>query len=152
MEIEIITRSEYRRELIEKSAKFYAKQLNISKSNYKVVIFTDPSLIKEHGANGMAWSAAPGVGTIALYNRLSIGQLLATIAHEMVHIKQYIRGHFRTEKSRNGKDKKFWLGKQVVAKYEKQPWEVEAYRKQNILLDQLIDTVLSSESKKKKKK
>ena len=100
----------------------------------------------------MAWSAAPGVGTIALYNRLSIGQLLATIAHEMVHIKQYIRGHFRTEKSRNGKDKKFWLGKQVLAKYEKQPWEVEAYRKQNILLDKLIDTVLSSESKKKKKK
>ena len=139
MEFEVITRSKYK-DAIEKSAKFYAKKLNISKSNYKVVIYTDPG-IKSEGANGFALKTGKNSAQLGLYSRLPILQMLLTLAHEMVHIKQFVRGHYKSEKSRNGKFKKFWLGEQVLAKYEKQPWEVEAYKKQGILLDCLLTTI-----------
>ena len=139
MEFEVITRSKYK-DAIEKSAKFYAKKLNISKSNYKVLIYTDNDL-KSQGANGFALRTGKNTAHIVLYSRLSTLQLLCTLAHEMVHIKQFVRGHYKSEKSRNGKYKKFWLGEQVLAKYEKQPWEVEAYKKQGILLDSLLTTI-----------
>jgi len=139
MEFEVITRSKYK-DTIEKSAKFYAKKLNISKSNYKVVIYTD-SGIRSEGANGFALKTGKNSAQLGLYSRLSILQMLLTLAHEMVHIKQFVRGHYKSEKSRNGKYKKFWLGEQVLAKYEKQPWEVEAYKKQGILLDSLLTTI-----------
>jgi hypothetical protein len=139
MEIEIVTRSKHK-EAIEKSAKFYAKKLNILKSNYKVVIYTDTGL-KEEGVNGLAMRTEPKQLQIALYSRLPFGQLLRTLAHEMVHIKQFIRGHYKTEQARNGKFKRFWLGTQVTAKYEKQPWEIEAYKKQDILVCDLIETL-----------
>jgi hypothetical protein len=139
MEIQVLTRSKHK-DAIEKSAKFYAKKLNVFKSNYKVLIYTD-STLKENGANGLAMRMLPDECHIALYSRLPFGQLLRTLAHEMVHVKQYIRGHYRTELSRNGKVKRFWLGTQVTAKYEKQPWEIEAYKKQDILVCDLIETL-----------
>lgn len=139
MEIQVLTRSKHK-DAIEKSAKFYAKKLNILKSNYKVVIYTD-SALKEQGSNGLAMRMEPDELHIALYSRLPFGQLLRTLAHEMVHIKQFVRGHYRTEQSRNGKFKRFWLGTHVIAKYEKQPWEIEAYKKQDILVCDLIDTL-----------
>jgi hypothetical protein len=139
MEFEVITRSKYK-DAIEKSARFYAKKLNILKSNYKVVIYTDVE-IKSEGANGFALKTGKNSAQLGLYSRLPILQMLLTLAHEMVHIKQFVRGHYKSEKSRNGKFKKFWLGEQVLAKYEKQPWEVEAYKKQGILLDCLLTTI-----------
>jgi len=148
MEIQVLTRSKHK-DAIEKSARFYAKKLNVLKSNYKVLIYTDSTLKEEEGANGFAMRMGPNVLHIALYSRLPFGQLLRTLAHEMVHIKQFVRGHYRTEPSRNGKLKRFWLGNHVIAKYEKQPWEVEAYKKQDMLLCDLIDT-LSREIKKAK--
>ena len=147
MEIQVFTHSKHK-DAIEKSAKFYAKKLNILKSNYKVLIYTDKNL-REEGANGMAMRMESNTCHIALYSRLEFGQLLRTLAHEMVHIKQFVRGHYRTEPSRNGKLKRFWLGNRVIAKYEKQPWEIEAYKKQDILLCDLIDT-LSRKIKKAK--
>ena len=78
---------------------------------------------------------------IEINPNIGAADILKCLAHEMVHIKQFVRGHYKSEKSRNGKYKKFWLGEQVLAKYEKQPWEVEAYKKQGILLDSLLTTI-----------
>jgi hypothetical protein len=150
MELQVITRSKSRKELIEGATKFYAKQLNISESNYKVVIYTDPDL-KSQQVNGIAMRTGAKCIHVALYNRLSMANLLCTLAHEMVHVKQFIRGHYKLAPAKNGKFKKLWLGKQVVAVYSKQPWEIEAYKKQDVLMQQLIDTLLSKIDKKKKK-
>jgi len=139
MEIVVVTRSKYK-DLIEKSAKFYAKKLNILESNYVLIIYTDAG-IKSEGANGFALRTDKRQAQIGLYSRLSGLQMLCTLAHEMVHIKQFVRGHYKSEKSRNGKFKKFWLGEQVLAKYEKQPWEVEAYKRQDDLLRCLLETI-----------
>lgn len=56
---------------------------------------------------------------------LSIYDLISTICHEMVHVKQY----FRKELSDAGLRKK-WKSKTVSEKveYEDQPWEKEAFK------------------------
>ena len=80
MEIQVLTRSKHK-DAIEKSARFYAKKLNVLKSNYKVLIYTDSTLKEEEGANGFAMRMGPNVLHIALYSRLPFGQLLRTLAH-----------------------------------------------------------------------
>lgn len=54
----------------------------------------------------------------------------STLAHEMVHVKQFAKGHFQIVDG-----KYFWMGKRVTkrVKYLDQPWEVEAFSRQEIL-------------------
>jgi len=56
----------------------------------------------------------PGIGSRAI---------LSTIAHEMVHVKQYIEGELNEEMS-------YWKGKRVNSdkmEYWTSPWEIEAH-------------------------
>ena len=57
---------------------------------------------------------------IEVDRRLNLRQLLETVAHEMVHVKQYARGEL-TERS--------WQGKLVKPnqEYWDHPWEIEAH-------------------------
>jgi len=150
MEIEVLTYSKHR-ESIEKVAKFYAKSLNIAKSNYKVFICTDPDLRKENEAFGLCGRTGEREITISLYSRLPFAKMMYTLAHEMTHVKQFVKGQYRSELSRNGRHKRFWLGKQVVAKYEDRPWEKEAYRMESVLVEKLLERVAQKSKKSKKK-
>ena len=50
---------------------------------------------------------------------------LHTIAHEMVHVKQYVYGELNEDMTE-------WRGKEVdsdVITYAEQPWEIEAWKK-----------------------
>ena len=136
MEIEILTYSKNLPVVLSEMANFYAKALNIHKSNYKVVICTDPTL-KQDGNNGLCAKTGKREITIALYSRLSFVKLMYTLAHEMVHVKQMVRGHYKSVPMKYGKGThQYWLGKRVRTEYIKRPWEIEAFTKESLLVEQ----------------
>lgn len=61
----------------------------------------------------------------------------SSLSHEMVHIKQLVKGYLRNE---NGV--KYWCGKRVSkkVKYLDQPWELDAFAKQEILFRRAIES------------
>lgn len=153
MEIEILAHgntSQSRIELLTKASTFYAKYLNIQNFNYKVLVVSAPNLRKHDGNNGICSKTGDKEITIAVDSTLALPQLLMTLAHEMVHTKQYIRGQYRGELSRNGRMKKIWLGKQYSVAYLKRPWEREAFRREGELVFALLDKVARKIKKSKK--
>ena len=137
MEIEILARKSSRKSVIEASAQFYAKKLNILKSKYKVFICMDPDLAKDSEANGMCAKTGDKEITIALYSRLNASKLFVTLAHEMVHAKQMMRGQYRIEICKRGKTTHYWMGKPVKKEYIERPWEIEAMSRESILVEAL---------------
>jgi hypothetical protein len=65
-------------------------------------------------------------------------EIASTIAHELVHVKQYIRGELNACMSR-WKGQKIPYGPRGALKipYRRQPWEVEAFEKEVELLELL---------------
>lgn len=153
MEIEILAHgntSPHKVQVLEQSTKFYAKYLNILDFKYKVFIVVAPNMRLRDGNNGIASKTGPKEVTIAVDSQLVLPKLLRTLAHEMVHAKQYMRGQYKAKLSRNGRFKKFWLGKAYSVEYLKRPWEREAFNRENELVCALIDTVAQKAKKKKK--
>lgn len=149
MEIEILTHGKLFKQMLPVIAQFYAKRLNIDKSKYKVFICTDPSL-KADGNNGLCAKTGKREITIALYSRLSPVKLLYTLAHEMVHVKQMCRGHYKQSPMKYGQGvHHYWLGKRVNAKYIDRPWEREAFKLESILVEELTD-YMDKQAKKQK--
>jgi hypothetical protein len=72
--------------------------------------------------------------------------MLRTSCHEMVHIKQFVRGQYRFETNR-GRMYHFWKGtKYYKPKYHEAPWEIEAASKEGLLalkLHGLMDGISS---------
>ena len=133
--------------LLYKTAKFYANYLNLNKSKYSLVVCSAPNLRKRDGNNGVASKTGTKEVTVVVDSQLKLPQMLLTLAHEMVHAKQYIRGHYKATPSRNGKHKKLWLGKQYSVVYHKRPWEREAFRREGELVNALLESVSQSMSK-----
>jgi hypothetical protein len=150
MEIKVFGRSKERREIIEKVSKFYLSQLNLDGFKHRVVISLIPHVCRDSNSNGYFLKVCDGLYQVVLDSRLEMTQCLRTLAHELVHVKQSARGHYQTKISRNGKEKRYWLGKHVVAKYEDQPWEREAFRREEELLDVLFRHIAQKEKKAKK--
>jgi hypothetical protein len=135
--------------MVEKTVKFYAKYLNITSFKYKVYVCLAPKLRQKDGNNGICSRTGDKEISIAVDSALALPQLLMTLAHEMVHAKQYVRGQYRGEMSRNGKMKRIWLGKPVSVAYLKRPWEREAFRREGELAMALMSTVAQKSKKSK---
>lgn len=58
---------------------------------------------------------------VTVAKRLSQKEIIRTIFHELVHVKQYESG-----KLQNGSPQR-WLGVAIEDKYENLPWELEAF-------------------------
>ena len=152
MEIEILAHgntSPHRVQVLEKSAQFYMEYLNIQDFNYKVLICSAPKMRQRDGNNGVASKTGSKEITIAVDSQLKLPKLLQTLAHEMVHAKQYVRGHYKAQLSRNGRFKRFWMGKPYSVEYMKRPWEIEAFARETELVSALLDTVAQKAKSKK---
>ena len=152
MEIEILSRSKNKGlvQLLERSAQFFAEKLNVTKCNYKVFICTKRGLRSE-GHMGLCAKTGKREITVAIDGALPLPNILYTLAHEMVHVKQFCRGQYRSELARNGRYRRYWLGKQVIAKYEDRPWELEAFTREGILVSQLMEHVAQNRKRNKKR-
>ena len=72
-------------------------------------------------------------------------KLIEVIAHEMVHIKQFVKGQLK----RKGRQI-FWMGKRYVrsrVNYYDHPWEHDAWSKEKFLAAKIFK-ILSKENEK----
>lgn len=74
---------------------------------------------------------------ININNRISKRKQLITLAHEMVHVKQYVKGEL---KYLSRKDEDRWLGSIVRRDlhYYDRPWEIEAFGRELGLVQRYI--------------
>jgi len=69
--------------------------------------------------------------TLEISKDMTIKELVTTICHEMIHVKQYARKEMNDNLVENGQS--VWRGRKVNpnTKYYDLPWEKEAYRLQD---------------------
>lgn len=119
-------------------AQSYIEQLNLNKSAGKLFILQDES----PDALGRAIDTGFGEYIIFLSPKMNLPTLLQTLAHEMVHIKQYAKGHLKI-KNLGVK----WCGKMYKYSdnhaYSARPWELEAMRKEVVLYYTAQDSIVT---------
>lgn len=143
MKIKVITRSQAKRELIYSVASLYADILKITKSKYSLTIGTIPGLVKADKMNGGVVLVEDRVLFMPIDSRLHIEQLMQTLAHEMVHVKQYAKGQLRVEYTEEGDPYYVWLGKKAdpTLCYLESPWELEAFQRERILANKIVQII-----------
>jgi len=122
-----------RRALVLNAAKFYVQLLKLESSRYDLIILDDSGLdipIEESGATTVDGN------TIYVYIDHSLGvySLLAALAHEMVHAKQFATG-LLAHKIVGGKEVALWRGKRYdKVPYLRKPWEILAFQRQELMV------------------
>lgn len=134
MEYKIQSRSPKLKHYVETLMPGLIKQLKLENSRKFVLIEI------ARGITGDAYgSTVPIIGfdsyVIAL-RPANWRELGCTLAHEMVHVKQFAKGQLRCDGGKN-----YWKGKRVTkrVKYLDQPWEQEAFARQEILFRRAIE-------------
>jgi hypothetical protein len=125
------------RKLVESATWFYAEKLMGKRlmSGLEITIKLKKNLLSKEGNEGSAiWEDdgyRPKEFTIELDTTVKIRNLLITLAHEMVHIKQWARDEMYEYMNVAGlvrfKGEKVHM---VITDYWDYPWEIEAYGKQ----------------------
>lgn len=107
---------------VEKYVEYFCQLLCIDIP--KLFIFVDEEL----QSTGVCYENEPGDYMIVLKDQKEEGQMIVSLAHELVHVKQYIR---------NGLAKCF----DSTIPYMERWWEQEAYEKESVLIKALINHV-----------
>ena len=119
MFIEVIGGSKSQKNHVEKMVAFCAKKL-MPKMNLDITV----NLCKPTGAMGYCCEADnKRTFELEIDKSQSLRALLETVAHEMVHVKQYARRELDP-------NKEVWMGKTYNPKdvnYWDLPWEIEAH-------------------------
>jgi hypothetical protein len=139
MDITVKCKSIVRHNFLKTCSEFYAKALNLEGSRYVLTIKSRYRLIQNKKVYGQVIHDSPRGIIMEIDSRLSVPRLLVILAHEMVHVKQIAKGQYKGMKSRNGRPISLWCGKKVKADYNERPWEIEAYLRQEELLNQLLE-------------
>jgi hypothetical protein len=149
MKIEVFSQSETRATLIEKAVRFYSKYLGINRTNSTIFVVSRKSMRTKEKRIGCINKFLEKDYLIRIDNKLPLHRLLSTLAHEMVHAKQMIRGEIKMLKYRNGRPKHIWHGEEVRLPYNKQPWELEAYSMEVPMVNALMAEVHKNARKSK---
>ena len=89
---------------------------------------------------GVVDSADAHFFTIVVNGDLGIGEAIITLAHECIHVAQYLSGDLRVKLEGDSMVTR-WKGSRVdetLLAYEDLPWEIEAYGLQDELVDSLL--------------
>ena len=110
---------------------FFSKKLNIHRLRTNIhVKFHHNLYVDNSHSEGLCESVDPRsfIIDIALY-----GNWMSTLAHELVHVKQFARGELSD-------NLQYWKGKDCSdTDYWKQPWEKEARRLQKKLMNDYMN-------------
>jgi len=126
---------------IENTIRFFEQDLKLGKSTYHLDVYTRRGMAKETEARGYVTKVGPKSLIMIIDSSLDVERLVLTIAHEMVHVKQYARGQIENIPGR--KQIKYWMGKKVRKNYFDQPWELEAFGKERILANKIFQIINS---------
>jgi hypothetical protein len=118
--------------------KFFEQDLKLKNSTWTLDVRTKRGIRFETDSRGLVSHVGPKYLIMCLDSGLDLERLVLTIAHEMVHVKQYARGHI---KHKLGKKTKYWMGKPNRKKYYEQPWELEAFAKERILANKIFQII-----------
>lgn len=135
MEIEIVSRSKVRKVTIDLVTSFLRKELKLENSTYVLKIYTMSGLRKNEGYNGAVAQTDKREIVMAIDSRLSEGDLIQCVAHEMVHVKQIAKGQLTIDKFARQR----WLGQRVNTVYHERPWEQEAFSRERLLAARALD-------------
>lgn len=112
------------RPYVKKAAQFYAEQLMSPRMLENIFIRVKFKKINAHGyasVTEFSPSNKPRQFEIEIHPGIGAKEILKTLAHEMVHIKQYAMGDMNVNCTR-------WKGTKVKSPdYWTEPWEIEAY-------------------------
>lgn len=123
------------KELVLNVIKFFIKDLKLTKSKYNLIVCFDRGMAKREEVRGYVSKIGPTGLCMIIDSSLGFERLLLTLAHEMVHVKQYAKGQVKN----NSRGKvRFWMGKSVKKDYYEQPWELEAFGKERILANKVF--------------
>ncbi len=139
MNLEIHTKSEDKRKLLEALGKTYAKMLKINNRKGNVFISTKRDVRTGHDADGVTLGLEKDI-FIFIQSTLGFADTARVLAHEMVHAKQYLLGQIKHHEHR-GKCYTYWMGKINKNDYLNQPWEVAAYSQESILMHKALKTL-----------
>ena len=119
------------------AANFYAKRLKIEKHDVTLCICFKYDLTKTFSVYAQVDRINAKRINLEIDAKIHNDIALDILAHEMVHVKQYLKG----ELGEDSKGFQLWKGSQVEAglSYTKQPWEREAMRKQVIMKYEYVD-------------
>jgi hypothetical protein len=147
MEIEIAARASVTKTVIKTCVELFKKELKLENSKYSLVILTDRGMSKRDGCRGSVFQVGPKALGMVIDTAMSIENLIITIAHEMVHVKQYARGQIKHGKNLKSK---FWMGQKNKSQYYDSPWEIEAYSKERVLANKVFKIIDNAHAKVKK--
>jgi hypothetical protein len=142
MNFEVAIKSSHRRNLVEACVKFFIKELGLERSRYCLTVMSEKGLKSSEDAQGIVFRIDERELAMLVDSRLSYKDLVETIAHEMVHVRQMARGTLKTAVSR-GKTHQIWRGKKMrdVA-YHRRPWEIEAFQLERLLVNNFVYDLL----------
>jgi|TARA_B110000211_G_C13965224_1_gene502435 hypothetical protein len=125
------------RKLVESATRFYAEKLMGKRltENLKITINLKRNLLSKEGLEGSAvWeddSYRPREFIVEIDSTVKVRNILLTLAHEMVHVKQWAKDEMYEYLNTIGMVR--FKGEKVhldSLEYWDQPWEIEAYGKQ----------------------
>lgn len=127
-----------KRKQMVKACAFYAKKLGLDKLNATILVAFKYDYTKTFNVYATCEHIEKNKVCIEVDAHLHNNIMLGIIAHEMVHAKQYLKGELSERKGFQ-----LWKGKKVAANlpYVKQPWELEAMRKQAVLNYQYLEFI-----------
>jgi hypothetical protein len=134
MEFKVEASSTKKKKFIEAILPSLISQLGLSNSRKAVLVRL------EKDCEGMGMTVPVDIidsYVVVIQPSMSIKDIGLTLAHEMVHVRQMARGTLRTV---NGTS--FWAGKRYTkrTKYLDQPWEQDAFARQEILFRKAIES------------
>jgi len=134
MEISVTAASHLRRKFIQALLPSILKQLKIENSKKTLVIIVDE---QEHSGSTRYIPEVDSLLVVLKPQKLM--ELGVSLAHELVHCAQIIRGTMKIGK----RGSVIWAGKKYSAKtpYYDQPWEQKAFAKQEIIFRRAIEGV-----------
>jgi hypothetical protein len=141
MEVVLTGRDTLRARMVLFQVNWLIKALNLS--NYKSTLEVIPKRGLNQKTGGVGLSGRNGTRIGFAYDTKLKDDLFRTVSHEMIHIKQLLKGQLRYEMDGN-EEVVFWRGKRFDTSkcaYIDRPWEREAYSKQEILTHQFCDFV-----------
>lgn len=141
MNIIVEGRCKVKRDFLHTIATFYAQSLNISDSKYTLTIRSESNLKKIHGQRGNLGVFGDKHLGMTLDSRLSVETLLQTLAHEMIHVKQRVRGQLKHRVKRNGQPEFIWCGRVYNKDYYDSPWELEAFSRERLLANKIAQMI-----------
>lgn len=135
MQFYVNSRNKTTKQFIERIIPSMIAQLGLTRSR-KTLFIKVTRDICEDDLDGVTANLKNLDSILILIKPTSYEKMGVTLAHEMVHAKQLAQGTLKSVKGIN-----YWRGKKFSkrVKYLDQPWEVEAFSKQELIFRRAIE-------------